>query len=176
MLHTAARNLEVPTVMLRHNCAGTQSTCPQLTVCLQYHLERQDVEGFDTIVDDMLRSRLQLTSTIFCQRLQRCTLHDQLADAQAEADSLWARMKADKVPLTTDCYNAFLALKLLANPDCKRQSVEAVQEMRSRGLTVKTDTFNTIMTSCVKNADFLQVCCLTHALSVVLQCEQDDTA
>lgn len=61
-----------------------------------------------------------------------------------------------QAPVNEECYNAMLAVVLRGDPDFVAHAMEAIAEMRSRGLRPRTDTFNTVMQSAVNNADFLQ--------------------
>lgn len=50
-----------------------------------------------------------------------------------------------------------LGIVLLGDPNYVAHAMEAVAEMRARGLRPRTDTFNTLMQTAISNADFLQV-------------------
>lgn len=71
-----------------------------------------------------------------------------------------ARVQAE---LSAECYNAMLGIVLRGDPDFVSHAMEAVAEMRDKGLRPRTDTFNTIMYAAVYNADFLQVRPCSHA-------------
>lgn len=70
-----------------------------------------------------------------------------------------------------------LSIVLPGDPNYVAHAMEAVAEMRARGLRPRTDTFNTLMQAAIANADFLQVrsrhplraCACVHACKTVLQ-------
>lgn len=56
-----------------------------------------------------------------------------------------------------ECYNVMLSIVLRGDPNYVAHAMEAVAQMRARGLTPRSDTFNTLMQAAIGNADFLQV-------------------
>lgn len=63
-----------------------------------------------------------------------------------------------------------LSIVLRGDPNYVAHAMEAVAQMRARGLTPRSDTFNTLMQAAIGNADFLQVrpCCSRPAVCCVL--------
>jgi hypothetical protein len=132
-------------------------TSCSLVVRPQVHLARKDAAAFRDTVQAMEEAQVSVTAITYCQRLRACTLEPTHAAAKAEAGRLWADMLKRRVPLTTDCFNAMLDVRLREDRECKKHALEALADMRARGLLVRTDTFNTIMAASVANVDFLQV-------------------
>ena len=105
----------------------------------------------------MVAAGAALNATSYCQFLRLAALQPTLALRQHAATATWRAMVEAGVAPTTECYNAMLAVSLVGDPMCRERALEAVQEMRSAGLRVRADTFNTIMAAAVTNGDFVLV-------------------
>lgn len=96
--------------------------------------------------------------TTLTQLLHSCKLEKCPDVAKAAAVRVWKRLRALQAPLTVESYNAFLSISLRNDPEFVSHALDAVAEMRQRGLPLRTDTLSTVMTAAVQNSDFVQVC------------------
>jgi hypothetical protein len=108
----------------------------------------------------MAAAGMQPNAAIFSQYLKLAALQSSVIEKQRAAEATWRAMLAAGVAPSNECYNAMLAVMLLADPECKERAMKAVREMAWAGLTVRTDTFNTIMSAAASNDDFRLVRCL----------------
>lgn len=137
-------------------------------LCMQAYIDSGDLAAVRSTMKDMHAYGVKAGPTILTQLLRSCTLEARPAAAKAAAIRIWKRMEALEAPLTVESYNAMLGVSLLGDPEFAAHALCAVDEMRQRGLPLRTDTLNTVMNVAVQNEDFVQVCALATFMYVFM--------
>eukprot|EP00892_Ulva_mutabilis_P008970 jgi/Ulvmu1/6445/UM003_0075.1 len=131
---------------------------------IQVHIEAKQLPAVRAVMREMRNHGVKLGPVTVCQLLKSCELEASQVAAKAAAVAVWKLVLVTQAELSAECYNTMLSIVLRGDPDFVAHAMEAMSEMRTRGLRPRTDTFNTIMQAAIDNADFLQAVTLFQQL------------
>lgn len=120
-------------------------------------MEHEDLSAVRETLQDMYAYGVKPGPTVLTQILHSVRLERSTRSAKRAAIRVWKLLKALNAPLTVESYNAMLTVSLRDDPEFAAHAMGAIEEMRQKGLPLRTDTLNTVMKVALDNSDFLQV-------------------